>query len=547
MLRLLWTDVVALRNAIVRGDGRRGAIASLVSLAFLLAVSWLFGQVLAHTPELWDLQNDLDTDRARAAAGAMLMPGLIMALWFAFGGGPRILFENPRLPLLMSAPLPALAVPMSLWLRFALLVTVWCAALSAPALSSLGEALAIDYPIWALLAAAAALCLPTVAFVFAVQILLQRFFAGRVTRAILTVCTTLLSLAFSVVLIAGGLAQRDAAMEVFAAIRGRAVFPWILEGPARFLGDTATGQPDAGSFLALTAGPAAATLAFGAVALLHRRAWELSREAPEPIFRRRRGRDWPTQPSRVVFSKELAQLTHQPAQLLGILFSTLIVVVLGASRFLGEHVVDDPRLPTEVRAVFILLGLWLFAQLTVAPGCMVRLVTTDAAQWVLYRTAPATSTQILRGKLRVVLLLQAWPALVAALVGRFQLHVGWLEIGAFLLVVPAGLLWTTGLTAFVGTIPGLMQPREDRNHVAILTAVALLLFLLQVTVIPALIAWNLLAERFAGTGEGLLAPLSKSIAVIAVVLGTWILGALLGALSLGVAAWQFSRLTRPER
>ncbi|MBK8979469.1 MAG: hypothetical protein IPM29_26515 [Planctomycetes bacterium] len=545
MLRLLAADLRALVNVVGRREGRRSATATLVSLGFLLAVSWLFGQVLAMTPEVAELRHGLDADRARAAAGTLLMPALVMTLWFSFGGGARQLFEAPTLGLWWTAPLSSRAITLALWLRFATIVAVWCTALTTPALSSLGGALGLRFGLPALAAAALCLTLPTVAFVFAVQILVQRYLFGRRARLVMAGITTVGSLAFSAILIVGGLAQRDAAMAVVFAIRGRAVFPWLIEAPARLLAEDALGGVSATTALLAAATPLLAAVVLALLGPLHRLAWEIAGEAPESLGRRRRNRPWPTSAQAAVFRKELAQLLHQPGQLLGILFSTLIVVVLGASRFVGDHLDDARELPNGMRPVFMMLGLWLFAQLTVAPGCMVRLVVVDGRQWPLYMSAPVRTGALLLGKLRAAALLQAWPALVAVLIGATELGAGPAQIGLFLWIVPAGIAWTTALTGFVGTIPPLMRPAEDRNHLAVLLGVAILLLSLQLTALPGIWAWRALADWQAG--EGPFATLSLASATTVVVAVLWGVLLLLSALAFGVARLQLARLRAPER
>ena len=546
MLALVRAEAQVLVNLVSRSAGRRALSATLISLVFLLGVSWLFGQVLSRTPELLQLDPADDAAAARGATSALLVPCLVMTIWFGFGGGPRQLFESPSLTLLLTSPLGARRTLVAGWLRFGLLVTTWCAALAWPALDALGAATGLHFPFAAVLVAAASLVLPTIAFVFAIQVLLQRFFAGRAARAILALFSALGSLLFSFLLIAGGLAQRDAALAVVGAMRGRAVLPWLLEGPSRFLADVATGAGWWAGIGSALAGPALAFAGILAVGTVYRRAWENARESHDPLFRRRGpGRPWPAGAAAVVFKKELAQLLHQPSQLLGILVSTLIVVVLGASRFLRDELVDSPFVPESAQRVFLLLAIWLMAQLTVAPGCTVRMAVADGPQWDLFRASPVSRWALLRGKLYPVLVLQAWPALVAAVVGGAELGATRTELLLFAAVVPAGILWTTALTAFVGTIPPLMRPREERQNLAILLGIAILLLAMQLSVIPAIHAWNLLTLR--AFGEGTLAGASDTAAAVWLIAGAWGFGIAASTLALLAAAAQLRVLKAAER
>ena len=110
MLRVFRVDIQVLGNLLTKRDGRRAAISVAISLAFLGAVSLMFGQVLRHSPDLLRLGDDLDVAGMSTLFAGLLMPALLLTMWFGLGGGRRQLFERPQLDLLLSAPVHAAAI-----------------------------------------------------------------------------------------------------------------------------------------------------------------------------------------------------------------------------------------------------------------------------------------------------------------------------------------------------------------------------------------------------------------------------------------------------
>src|SRR5690606_2821828 len=319
----------------------------------------------------------------------------------------------------------------------------------------------------------------------------------------------------------------------------------LLQTPARLWAELAAGSPSWSSLAGMAGLLAAAVALVGAAGLLYRRAYENARGSVEPLVRFGRGRPWPSGAAAVIFRKELAQLVQQPTQLIGLLFSAVVVVVLAGGRFIGGSFLDEPRLSSGERGVFVMLALWLFAQLTIAPGCLLRLVALEAAQWPLLVTAPLRTRSFLAGKLGLIAALQAWPALVAAIVGIVHFDAGPATVAAFAAVAPACVLWTTAATAFVGTIPPLMRPGAERNNLLALVAVGILLVLLQLTLVPGLAAWQILLSRAAGDGP--LAGFDQRSSDALLIGGAWAFALLAGGLLLAIAGLQVRRLRAPER
>ncbi len=352
------------------------------------------------------------------------------------------------------------------------------------------------------------------------------------------------SLTFSVLLLLGAIGRDDAASGFLAMARGRSAYPAVLDVPARLLADWSLGGsgaaelPSAGALLA----GAAAGLAI--VSMLYRRAWGNAQRAVLPLRRRGIARPWPASATAVVFRKELAQIAQQPGQLLGLLVSTLFVVVLAGSRLFGRELFAEQRLPADEQAVFVLMATWLVAQVTIVPGSVLRVALLDGPQWQLYVLAPASRAAILRGKLLSIALLQAWPAAIAAIVGRVQLGASVAALATFGALVPVAVLWASSVSVWVGTIPGLIRPGPERNPVLALVAVALAIFLLQLTAVPGAFAWLWLVERQAGAGP--LAGMSTSGAHAVLIGAAQGVGLLASAAALALAGRQLRRLTRPE-
>src|SRR5690606_268109 len=122
-----------------------------------------------------------------------------------------------------------------------------------------------------------ALVLPVMAVLLAVQVALQRWFAGRIARFVLTTASTLGSVGFSLLLILGALAQQEAVRTVFAMARGQALWPILLQTPARLWAELAAGSPSWSSLAGMAGLLAAAVALVGAAGLLYRRAYENAR------------------------------------------------------------------------------------------------------------------------------------------------------------------------------------------------------------------------------------------------------------------------------
>lgn len=544
MLRLLTADLASLANLFRRREGRRLLFSAALSLGFLGFVADLFGQIVARSPQLGQMAGG--AGGMDSLLGSMLVPALLLSLWFGFGGGPRQLFELRQIEMLLQAPLAAPKVLLATWLRFGAIVSLWCTVLCAPMAGRVGEGLGVRVP-WTVAAiACACLALPAVAVLLSLQVVLMRFFAGRFTRLLLTSLGAAGSIAFSLLLIAGVLAQEETVRMILAAARGQAVWPFLLDAPARLWAELVRdGVPRVatiGRVLAVLGGAAGLVAAVG---VLYRTAYENARGSVEPVLRWGRGRRWPSAATAVVFRKEIAQMLHQPGQLVGLLFSAVLVVVLAGGRFLGGAFAQDMPATEGERHVFVMLALWLFAQLTVAPGCLMRIVISEGTQWVVFVGAPVRSLSLLLGKLGAVALLMTWPAVVAGAVGVVRYGVGPTTLLAFVAVVPACILWTAAATTMVGTIPTLMRPRPERNNLLALVGVVLLMVVLQVTAVPGLLAWSLCARR--GIGDGPLAGMSDDAAHAALIGGAWAAATLATCLALAVATFQVRRLRAPER
>ena len=90
-----------------------------------------------------------------------------------------------------------------------------------------------------------------------------------------------------------------------------------------------------------------------------------------------------------------------------------------------------------------------------------------------------------------------------------------------------------------------MRPGPERNNLLALVAVAVLLLLLQATVLPGFHAVGLLVQR--AHGEGPLADLDAATTHAVLIGGAWAMALVAGGLALLAATLQVRRLRRPER
>ncbi len=543
MLLLNRADLFSFANLFKYREGRRVLISSSISLGFMALVSTLFGQVVIASPEFAQQFRANGDEGVFALIRVVLLPALLLTTWFGFGGGRRLLFEHPTLELSLCSPMPVPALLTALTLRFGLLTTAWCTALCGPALRTATADL--GYPLgWPeIVFCMFCLTVPMLCFLLTVQIVIQRWFAGRTGRIVMNSLSLLTSTAFSLMLLVGALAQEQSVQTLFETSRRFRLLPKLTTGPANLLADFATDQTSLFAILTALVAPAIGIAVLIATSSIYRVAYANSKKSFEPIFTLFQGQLWPASAAGSMFRKELAQLFQQPNQLVGLLFSAVVIVVMASSRLMSRGVLEDGAVPEEFRHCALMLGLWLFSQLAIAPGSLFRLTLLDAHQWTLYIGAPARPSIILRGKLYLAALLALWPAPVVMIVGGFMYDIEPRAMLWFAAILPAIVMWTTAATAYIGTIPILMRPNPDRNNLLGLIAVVLLLFTIWGSIIPAAFVWQGFDQYY--HAEGPWREMTETSFTLSALAAIWTASFITSGIAFALGVRNFKKLTAP--
>ncbi len=164
MRELLVADLRSTMNLALHREGRRVLLGAGLSLGFLFLVADAFGRILTmHPGATFGLDAGLPPPPLPAVLGTALSPGLLLATWFGFSGGPRQLFELPQITLWLTAPMHAPAILLATWLRFGTLVAIWCAAVCGPVARRLAADAGGALAWWQIACAAVVLALPATA------------------------------------------------------------------------------------------------------------------------------------------------------------------------------------------------------------------------------------------------------------------------------------------------------------------------------------------------------------------------------------------------
>ncbi len=491
---LLQADLQALRNLPATAAGRRLLYSTLLGLGLLALMWWSVGSTLHRQPELLAaLHAHTGGQSLRSLLGTGLVPCPIAATWLGLALAQRQLFETPELLLWRAAPLAGWRAPVQVLLRAGFVSLLWATALAVPFVASLLTASPAGWLPWLLLPLALAGCtLPLLAGLLAVQIVLVRFFAGRVLRLVLAVVAALASVGFSTWLLLGLFAPEQARLPQLTAPAGVAArLPAAVDTAAALLAAAANGQLDDHALRTLLGWLGLALALFWFAARLHPRAVERHLEAQAPLLRARRSR-WPAGLAATVRRKEFAQVLQQPGALIGFLVFAVLVFALARERVLVDGILADARLPRDVAHAAAMATLWFLAVLLVLYAHMGRLVLWDGAQWSLYRSAPAAPFAILRGKLEAVAVFLLWPLVLVGAAGVHLFGAGATALLGFVGLALGGTLAALGVLAIVGTSPRLMRP-DDSGQVAqggrSFVAALLLVLLFQLALAPAMFAW----------------------------------------------------------
>lgn len=542
----LWqADLRALANLPATPAGRRVLLGTLLGLGMLALLWWSVTAAMHQDPRLVQMLHRTTGSSMRAMLGSALMPCPIAATWLGLALAQRQLFETPELLLWRTAPLPGWRPAVQVLLRACFLSLLWASALSVPFVVTLLRASPAGWLAAVLVPVAVVCCtVPLLATLLAVQIVLVRFFAGRVLRLVLAIAAALASVGFSTWLLVGLFTDEPSRAEPLAAAAAPDRLPWIVGTAADLLTEAANGRLDRTALRAALGWLGLALGLFWFTARLHPRAVERHLESQAPLWRRRRAR-WPAGIAANLRRKELAQVLQQPGALLGFVVFAVLVFALARERVLVDALLRQRHLPAEVSQVAAMATLWFLAVMLVLYAHMGRLVLWDGAQWPLYQSAPASSWQVLRGKLEATATFLAWPLVLVAAAGAHQFGAGPRAVLTFVGLAVGGTLVALGVLAVVGTWPRLMRPGDGafaqggRSFVAALLLVALF----QGALVPAMFAWL----QFDHHARRERVDLDAAVAAAPWVVGAAIAyGLVVAGLGTAIGARNFRRLTAPQ-
>ncbi len=544
---LLRADLQALGNLPATKAGRRVLVGTLLGLGLLATMAWWLAQAIVEQPRLVRLIPHAGADSLHGLIGYGLMVCPLVATWLGLSLAQRQLFEAPELLLWRQAPLPGWRPALQVLVRACFLSCCWALALAGPfvmALLARSPAPAWAYALVPLAVAGATV--PVLAVLLTVQIVLVRFFAGRVLRAVFAIVGALASVGFSAWLLMTMLAPgHERERSVAAAAQAARDLPWTVDQAAALLAAAARGEFDPHALLGLLVWLLLAVMLFRTAAHLHPRAHERHLAAEPPLFRRP-GRRWPASVAATVRNKEFAQVLQQPGALIGFLVFAVLVFALAKNQLLVGGILGDERLPRDVAHVGVLMIQWFLAVLLVLYAHMGRLSLWDGAQWSLYMASPAAPRAILRGKLTAIFVFLLWPLLLVAVGGAQMLGAGAASLLTFTGIALGGTGAAVGVLAVVGTWPRLMRPDEagqilhgGKNFFASM----LLVFTFYVAIAPGALYAILLAEHARRLGPSSTVLHDLALQVVGAAL---LFGAVVASLGIWIGGRNFRHLLAPR-
>jgi hypothetical protein len=545
---LLYADLRALGNLPTTPAGRRLATSTGVGLLLLALMSWWgFEAILSGPLLLQMLEYGTDGDSLRGLLGFSLMPCPIVATWLGLAIAQRQLFDPPELLLWQAAPLPRWRPAVQVLLRACFLALLWASAFSLPLLATLLSRTGAPFAAYALVPLALLACTaPLLASLLIVQIVLVRFFAGRVLRLVLALLGGLASVGFSTWLLIGLFTpgnERVQDLAEAAAAHGR--LPVTIDTTASLLAGAARGQLDPAALARMLGWLLATAAAYLAAAHLHPGAVEKHQLGERPLLRTRRSR-WPSTVTGTIRRKEIAQVLQQPGALIGFLVFGFLVVTLVRERVLVSGILSNSRLPRDLAHLGAMLAQWFLAVLLVLYAHMGRLAMWDGTQWPLYMGSPTRPATILLGKLQAVALFLLWPLLLVAAAGSHLLGASPTTLGLFVALALAGTAAALGVLAVVGTWPRLMRPDDGGQIVQggrSFLAAMLLVVAFETVLSPAVFGWwyltGWLMQRPRVGAE--LLPYAPW-----VVGAAWVFGLAIGGLGFVVGTRNYRRLLQPR-
>lgn len=545
---LLRADLLSLGNVLHRRAARRLLVGHLVALSTLAALSLLLGQATLSHPQVW-VMTPGGALSSRQLLAAALMPCALVTGWLGLGLAQRLLFETPELSLWRTAPLPAPRGAVQVLMRVAFVTLLWAAAMVLPFASLvLHQAGATAGACLLLPLAMLLVVLPLLCPLMAVQIVLQRFFAGPLLQLVFTVLTALGSLLFYLFVLVGVLAPSRAQVAQLGQLATEHPgLPWNVDASAHLLLLFAGEPAEPALLLRALAWTLGTLLLLLLVSPLHPRAVEAHNRAHRPLFQRKNGQSWPAGTAASMRRKELAQLLQQPSQLFGMLMFGVMVFVLANQGFVAG-ILRTEGLADSLKQCTAMLALWFMAVLLVLGAHMGRIALWDGAQWPLYLAAPVRPRAILLGKLQAIALLLLWPVAVVTLAGATLLHASGTALLLFVPLALIGNLIALGVTAVVGTLPHVIRPdasgQIEQGSRSLLAAMLLIVGFIVVAMMPGHLFW-LWLQRLEQSGSHIGEAEATAMAP-GVLLATLIYGGLVGGLGLWLGSHNFARLLRPR-
>jgi len=546
---LLRADLQALGNLPFSATGRRVAFGIGFGLVLLALMSWWVAQELLARPMLLRILEDQGGGGSlRALLGTALTPCPIAASWIGLALAQRQLFESQELTLWQQAPIAPWRPGAQILLRACFLALLWATALAGPLVLSLLSYSSAGPLAYALVPVALLLgTVPLICVLLAVQIVLVRFFAGRVLRFVFMLVAALASVGFSIWLLLGLFTPGARLHELTLAAAPTRQLPWAIDTAAELLATAATDTLHGATLRSALGWLGLAAAVFWFAARVHPAAVERHQLAEPPLLRRAAS-SWPSKVASTMRKKEFAQLLQQPGALVGFLIFALLVFALAREPRLFGNILGNRYLPIEVRHLGAMLFQWFIAVLLVLYQHMGRLAMWDGAQWSLYMTAPCAPGAILRGKLQAVAVFLLWPFVLVGAAGAHLLGANGATLLWYCAIALPGTLVALGVLAVVGTWPRLMRP-DDGGQIAqggrsFLAAIVLVL-LFELAVSPGWLGWVLLSAHASDLAFGL--RIADVEAHVGPVIGTaWAFGVFVCTVGVLIGARNYRILSRPR-
>lgn len=526
-------DLLALKNLARTGEGRRVLAGQAIVLASIAMLGFGLGSATLLRPVVRQAVQDDPTgaDLLDLCHLVVMLPVLFVAV----AGMPVIakqLYVGSHLPLLLSAPVPALRIVAGAMLRTGFGWLLFTAALIGPLLTGMVARLGLSW--WTALSTglqAALWLLPTLAAVTLAKVVVVRWCSGPRWRCLTLLVPVAAQIALVIALLLG-IVRGDAFARRLVVLLADA-----SAAPARW-------RP-------LLSWPALAIAVLGGLALLavasacYRRSFEVHLLTGASRPWRTRGRPWPTSPLRSLLLKAALESIRVRGNL--VFLGSLCVLLVGWFVTSGVRAPPNDRVPTAVWHAFLLLQPWQTLSLLMSTILFLAVIGSDQKQIVLLATSPLPRRTLLLSKVWLL----GWPfALTMAVTVLAAIATGGATpsgMGGYLLAGVPVLLATLAVLLVVGSWPAWIRVHDDlplaNNLGSVLPSIAIGLAGVVGLVLQAR-AQRWIVRTYEGRGPW--PELSGDLLTALLLAAAWLGSLCMLWLALRIAARNFTRLLGPQ-